>query len=298
MLTNCLMKFRLEMTCTRINMNNIFKFSLLFLLLSGFLIALAADPAIPERPSPPRLMNDFTGTLSRTEINTLENHLVAFNDSTSTQIVVVFVNSLEGYDKAQFADLLGEKWGVGHKGKDNGLVVLVKPKSATENGDVFIATGYGLEGAVPDAVIKQITDDVMIPYFKQNQYFEGVAKGTEVLMKLTAGEFTAEDYLKSTSSNGNPLTVLIPFIILIIVFAKLLGGRRGMKHLNGQRSSSLPFWAALFLANQLGRGQSGKWNDFSSGSGSFGGWGGSGGGGGFGGFGGGSFGGGGAGGSW
>lgn len=279
-------------------MKNAKCFSLLIILMIGFLLAQAADTDIPERPSPPRLVNDFTGTLSRSEVNHLENTLVAFNDSTSTQIVVVFVNSLEGYDKAQFADLLGEKWGVGHKGKDNGLVVLVKPKSATENGDVFIATGYGLEGAVPDAVVKQITDDVMIPFFKQNQYFEGVAKGTEVLMKLTAGEFTADDYLKRTSSKGNPLGVLIPFIIIIIVFAKLLGGRRGMKHLGGNRGSSLPFWAALFLANQLGRGQSGKWSDFSSGSGSFGGWSGGSGGGGFSGFGGGSFGGGGAGGSW
>jgi uncharacterized protein len=279
-------------------MKNAKKFSLLIILMIGFILALAAQTDIPERPSPPRLVNDFTGTLSRSEVNHLENTLVAFNDSTSTQIVVVFVNSLEGYDKAQFADLLGEKWGVGHKGKDNGLVVLVKPKSAAGKGEVFIATGYGLEGAVPDAVIKQITDDEMIPFFKQNQYFEGVQKGTEILMKLTAGEFTAEDYLNRTSSDGNPLAVLIPFIIIIVVFAKLLGGRRGMKHLGGNRGSSLPFWAALFLANQLGRGQGGKWSDFSSGTGSFGGWSGGSGGGGFGGFGGGSFGGGGAGGSW
>jgi len=279
-------------------MKKIQKISLLFLLLTSFLVVLAADTDIPERPSPPRLVNDFTGTLSRSEVNHLENTLVAFNDSTSTQIVVVFVNSLEGYDKAQFADLLGEKWGVGHKGKDNGLVVLVKPKTSSSNGEAFIATGYGLEGAVPDAVVKQITDDVMIPFFKQNQYFKGVQKGTEILMKLTAGEFTAEGYLKKADQKGNPLAVLIPFIIIIIVFTKLLGGRRGMKHLNGQRSSSLPFWAALFLANQLGHGQSGKWNDFSHGSGSFGGWSGGSGGGGFGGFGGGSFGGGGAGGSW
>jgi len=279
-------------------MKKIQKISLLFLLLTSFLVVLAVDTDIPERPSPPRLVNDFTGTLSSSEINHLENTLVAFNDSTSTQIVVVFVNSLEGYDKAQFADLLGEKWGVGHKGKDNGLVVLVKPKTSSSNGEAFIATGYGLEGAVPDAVVKQITDDVMIPFFKQNQYFKGVQKGTEILMKLTAGEFTAEGYLKKADQKGNPLAVLIPFIIIIIVFTKLLGGRRGMKHLNGQRSSSLPFWAALFLANQLGHGQSGKWSDFSHGSGSFGGWSGGSGGGGFGGFGGGSFGGGGAGGSW
>lgn len=272
--------------------------SLLVTFLMGFWLSRAADPGIPERPSPPRLVNDFTGTLNKSEINQLERKLVAFNDSTSTQIVVVFVNSLEGYDKAQFADLLGEKWGVGQKGKNNGIVILVKPKTPSSGGETFIATGYGLEGAVPDAVANQITDDVMIPYFKQNLYYDGVREASNILMKLTSGEFTAEDYLNQSSSAGSPLAILIPFIIVVIVMAKLLSGRRGMRHLNGHRSSSLPFWAALFLANQLGRNQSGRWNDFTSGGGSFGGWSSGGGGGGFGGFGGGSFGGGGAGGSW
>ncbi|NCC74082.1 MAG: TPM domain-containing protein, partial [Sphingobacteriia bacterium] len=120
---------------------------------------------IPERPSPPRLVNDFTGTLNASELDRLEQKLVAFNDTTSTQIAVVLVNTLGDYDKAQFADLLGEKWGVGHKGKNNGLVLLVKPKTAEERGEAFIATGYGLEGAVPDAVVKRIVEEEMIPHF-------------------------------------------------------------------------------------------------------------------------------------
>lgn len=245
--------------------------SLLVIFLMGYFSVRAAGTEIPERPSPPRLVNDFTGTLNKNEINQLERKLVAFNDSTSTQIVVVFVKSLEGYDKAQFADLLGEKWGVGQKGKNNGIVILVKPKTPSSGGETFIATGYGLEGAVPDAVVNQITDDVMIPYFKQNLYYDGVQEASNILMKLTSGEFTAEEYLNKSNSGGTPLAVLIPFIIVIVVMAKLLSGRRGMRHLNGRRGSSLPFWAALFLANQLGRNQSGSWNDFTSGSGSFGG---------------------------
>lgn len=280
-----------------IYMMNTLKFN--FLLLSVLLFA-GVLPAqyerIPDRPSPPRLVNDFSGTLSRGDINSLERRLVRFNDTTSTQIVVVLVNSLEGYDKAQFADLLGEKWGVGQKDKDNGLVVLIKPKQGNERGQAFIATGYGLEGAVPDAVAKRIVEEEMIPEFRKNNYYTGIEKGTNTLMELTAGEYTADEYLERTRSGGGGAGFLIPFIIFIIIAAKLMSGRRRMHHYGGRRGSSLPFWTALFLANQMGGRSSGKWNDFSSGSGSFGGFGG--GGSGFGGFGGGSFGGGGAGGSW
>jgi len=257
----------------------------------------AANDDIPPRPDPPRLVNDFTGTLNAGEIRTLENKLVHFNDTTSTQIVVVLVNSLGEYDKAEFADRLGEKWGVGQKGKNNGIVLLIKPKTSTSDGQAFIAPGYGLEAVVPDITAKQIVEDEMIPYFSKNRYFEGIEAGTNILMKLTSKEFTADQYMKRSKGNGGTIGFLLPFIIVLIIFVKLLGGRRGMRSVGGKSGSSLPFWTALFLANQMGNHHSGKWNDFSSGGGSFGGFGG-GGGGGFGGFGGGSFGGGGAGGSW
>jgi uncharacterized protein len=274
---------------------------------SGFLIVTfllllisqmkAAVDEIPPRPDPPRLVNDFTGTLNDDEISMLETRLVNFNDTTSTQIVVVLVNSLGDYDKAQFADLLGEKWGVGQKGKNNGIVLLIKPKTSSSGGEAFIAPGYGLEAVVPDITTKQIVEDEMIPYFSKNRYFDGIEAGTNILMKLTSKEFTADQYMKRSRGNGGTLGFLLPFLIVIIIFVKLLGGRRGMRSVGGKSGSSLPFWTALFLANQMGNHHSGKWNDFSSGGGSFGGFGG-GGGGGFGGFGGGSFGGGGAGGSW
>jgi uncharacterized protein len=156
-----------------------------------------------------------------------------------------------------------------------------------------------LEGAVPDAIAKRIVEDEMIPYFKQNRYFDGLNKGTTTLMELTAGEYTADAYMKRSDSRnggGGLLGAIIPIIIFIVIFGRLFRGRRNMSHYGGRRGSSLPFWTALFLANQMGGRSGGKWNDFSSGGGSFGGFGG--GGSSFGGFGGGSFGGGGAGGSW
>lgn len=268
---------------------------LTLLLLMAF-PAIAQPPyeGIPPRPSPPRLVNDFSRTLSSNEVARLERKLVAFNDTTSTQITVVLVKDFAGYDKAQFADLLGEQWGVGQKDKDNGIVVLVKPKVGSGKGEAFIAPGYGLQGAVPDAIAKRIVEVEMIPEFKNNNYYRGLDRGTNVLMELTAGEYDAEAYMSRGAGGG--IGAMAILIIFIITIAWLLSRGRGTRNYSG-RSSSLPFWTALFLANQMGGSSRGKWGDFKSGGGSFGGGGGFGGGG-FGGFGGGSFGGGGAGGSW
>lgn len=269
---------------------------ILTLLLLMVFSATAQPPyeGIPPRPVPPRLVNDFSGTLSSNDVARLERKLVAFNDTTSTQITIVLVQDLAGYVPSQFADLLGEQWGVGQKDKDNGIVVLVKPKVAGDKGEAFIAPGYGLGGAVPDAVAKRIVEEEMIPEFSNNNYYRGLDRGTSVLMELTAGEYDAEAYMKRSAGGG--LGALIVLVVFIIFIAWLLSRGRGTRHYGG-RSNSLPFWTALFLANQMGGSSRGKWGDFKSGGGSFGGGGGFGGGG-FGGFGGGGFGGGGAGGSW
>lgn len=244
---------------------------------------------IPVRPEPPRLVNDLAGILSPEEVHRLETQLVAFNDSTATQIVVITVKSLNGYDKADFSYRIGEQWGVGQKGKNNGLVVLVKPKYKNEPGEAYIAVGYGLESVIPDAVSIRIINHEMIPLFEQEDYYGGIEAGTRVLMDLARKEYPATEYMKKTEDS--PYTLLIPVIILIAIFF-LIRMTRAKSYSVGK---SLPFWTAFFLLGSLGRGgHSSSWNNFTSGGSGFGG----GGGGGFGGFGGGSFGGGGAGGSW
>jgi uncharacterized protein len=213
-----------------------------------------------------------------------------FNDSTSTQIVVVLVKSLSGYDKNEFARLIGEKWGVGQKGKNNGAVLLVKPKYADDKGEACIQTGYGLEGVIPDALAKRIVEQEMIPNFRDGNYYAGIDAATSAMISLAKGEYTADQYTSRKAKKSNPYGLIIPIIIMVIVFTLIRGSRgRGMSV-----GKSLPFWTAFWLLGSMGRGQSGSWSDFSGGSGGFGG----GGSGGFGGFGGGSFGGGGAGGSW
>ncbi|MCG6185897.1 TPM domain-containing protein [Maribellus maritimus] len=251
-------------------------------------ITLTAFAEIPERPNPPRLVNDFANVLSRNEYNQLEGTLEQFARETSTQIVVVTVKDLEGYDPGDYAFRLGENWGVGQKGNDNGIIILLKPKEADSNGQIFVATGYGLEGVLPDAVVNStVVDNEMIPHFKENNYYKGLASGIKVIMDITRGEYSAQEYQEYYAQNrGGGIPVLF-FIILFFVVLPILRGRRRRFYSPGR---SLPFWVAMGMMSG-GNSHRGSFNNFSSGGGSFGG-------GGFGGFGGGSFGGGGAGGSW
>lgn len=261
------------------------KLVVLFALILGFTVLYAE---IPERPNPPRLVNDFAGILNQSENNTLEIKLVQFARETSTQIVVVTVPDLEGYDASDYAFRIGEKWGVGQQGKNNGLVILVKPKAGNEQGRIFIATGYGLEGVLPDAVVNgTIIDNEMIPYFKQNDYYQGLESGINVIMDITRGEYTAEYYQENYVKKGSG----IPFFIVLILFFIIIPALRGRKRRFYSPGKNLPFLIALGMLSGT-RSHGGSFSNFSSGRGSFGGSGG------FGGFGGGSFGGGGAGGSW
>jgi uncharacterized protein len=261
--------------------------TMVLIFLSG-LSALSAQD-IPDRPVPPRLVNDFAGILGSDEANRLEMKLVRFNDSTSTQITVVTVKTLNGYDYIDYAQRLGQKWGVGQKGTNNGLVILVKPKYANEKGEACIQTGYGLEGILPDITCKRIVDNEMIPRFKEGNYYAGLDAATTTIISISRHEYTADQYNKRTQKK--PYGILVPIIILAIIIFWIRANRGGGMHSVGK---NLPFWATMFMLGSMGRGStSGSWGDFQSGGGGFGG-----GGGGFGGFGGGSFGGGGAGGSW
>ncbi len=235
--------------------------------------------SIPERPDPPHLVNDFANILSLEQLQSLESQLVAFNDSTSVQIAVVIVPTLDGYDKSDYAQQLGQKWGVGGSKFDNGFVVLIKPKSASEKGEAFIATGYGVEQFVPDATAYDIVTNEMIPYFEQNDYYGGIKAASDVLMSLVKGEYKADSYGKSKKGSS------IGFIIMIIIVIIILISRNNNNHRTINRTGA---GGMLFFPWMMGGG--------GSSGGSFGG--GGGGGGGFGGFGGGGFGGGGAGGSW
>jgi uncharacterized protein len=239
----------------------------------------------PEKPN--RLVNDYTNTLTEAEISNLEQKLVAFDDSSSTQVAVVLINSVGDYDINDYTARLGEQWGVGTKGKNNGVIVL----AALKDRKVSIQTGYGVEGALPDGITKRIIENEIKPSFKEGNYYQGLDKATDAIISYTKGEYKNEAPKKHKSgSRGFPFGIILIIIIAIIISRGGGGGRGGQ--VIGGRGGASPFWWML-MGSQLGRSSRGSgWGGFSGGGGS------SGGGGGFGGFGGGSFGGGGSSGDW
>jgi uncharacterized protein len=260
-------------------------FSLLLITLMGFAQELP--------PKSTTLVTDYTNTLSAGDKQALESKLVAYDDTSTTQIAVVIIKSVGSYDIAEYGQKLGRAWGIGQKGKNNGLLVLV----ALNDHRVTIQTGYGAEGALPDVRANEIIDNDIVPRFKQNDYYGGLNAGTDDIMKYMRGEYKAtnpphHNRTRNEDNGGGGYGILIFIVIIILVI--IFRGRGGGGHIIGGRGGASPFW--WFLGGALlGRG-SGGWGGFSNGGGGFGG--GDSGGGGFGGFGGGDFGGGGASGSW
>ncbi len=258
----------------------------LYILLLVLVPAITVAQDIPGPMDPPRMVNDFSQLLSDNNRAALENKLQSFYYQTSTQIYVIILDDIHGYDIADFTFQLGEKWGVGTKGKDNGIVILMNPSADRMHGDVFIATGYGLEEFVPDAITNRIVEYDMVPYFKEQRYYDGLDAATTTIIELTEGKYTADEYIQRRAGSGGAGTV-IGFIFFFIILMSFVWGRRSGR--GRAVGHNLPLWALLFMASGARGSHSGSFGNFSSGSGGFGGFGGGGGG---------SFGGGGAGGSW
>lgn len=239
----------------------------------------------PKEREQDRLLWSYAELLSASEEQRLNAKLVQFARETSNQLLVIIVDTLCDQSEADLAFAIGERWGIGKKGFDNGIVLLIKPNGPPGQRKVFIATGYGLEGAIPDLTAKRVIDKELLPHFREGQYFAGIDQATEVLMALAKGEFNEKSYGKQKF----PWQVLIFFLLFFVVMIAAWRGRVNRY----ARTNQVDFWTAMWLLSQMDRKHSGRWN----GGGGGGGWSG-GGGGGFGGFGGGSFGGGGAGGSW
>lgn len=261
--------------------------SILFLLLGTLAIA----KEIPPKPNPPRLVNDFAGMLNPSEKDALERKLVAYNDSTSTQVAIVTERTLDGDDVFDYSFRIAKTWGIGQEGKANGILIYV----ALDDRKIFIQTGRGAEGFLPDAISKRIIENIIKPAFKEQRYYEGLDRATSAIISYGAGEYKADERRGGESSGGLGTIV----ILLILFFIFILPMIRAYRNRNNKDDD-----------DQGGFGSGGRYNERSRGGGGWifippiggggGGWnsGGGGGGGGFGGFGGGDFGGGGAGGDW
>ena len=248
------------------------------LIVIGAVFAMVAN-AIPTRPESQRLVNDQASIFTHDQKEYLERMLVAFDDSTSNQIAVVTVLDLEGYAASEYATRIGLEWGVGSDKFDNGVVLLVKPRVGDSYGEVFIAVGYGLEGAIPDAYAKRIVDTELVPHLSEGDYYGGVAAACEVLMKLASGEISE---LREDDGEDVAWVIASIFLVIIIVVIVIAVNSKGGSGNGGTFSGGGGSSRRTIYTGPVIRGGSG------GSGGSFGG--------GFGGFGGGSFGGGGAGG--
>ena len=240
-------------------------------------------PAKPTKASEQTSVYDYASLLSATEKQALERKLISYADTTSTQIVVAIIPSLNGEYEGELAPKWAQKWGVGQADKDNGVFILLAEKERK----LWISPGYGLEHILTAGINGEIIRNYIIPEFKKGDYYAGLNIGTDKLMELFSGTYKGTRQ-ENTESGGIPVFFIIMVVIIILIVASKMGGGKG----NNRGNRGGPDLLDIIILSSLGRGGGGSFGGGSSGGGGFGG-------GGFGGgFGGGGFSGGGAGGSW
>ncbi|MCC9018757.1 MULTISPECIES: YgcG family protein [Flavobacterium] len=266
------------------NSNRIFQFTLLFIALVTC-NSIFAQFTIPEKPSLQTSVYDYANILNASEKSQLEQKLIRYSDSTTTQIVVITIESLKGEDVSQLATKWGQTWGIGGTAKDdNGVIILLAKKEKK----IAINPGYGLEDRLTAGIGGTIIRNIIIPEFKAGSFYNGLDKGTDAIIDVFKGKFKGER--KQTKEKDFPI---LPFIIIVVIVLILLSrNKRGGGGNSGNNSGGGgPSLLDVIILSNLGRSGGGGFGGFGGGS--------SGGGGGFGGgFGGGGFSGGGSSGGW
>jgi len=257
---------------------------------------LAIAKQVPPKPNPPRLVNDYAGMMTPAQVRALEQKLVAYNDSTSTQIAIVTERSLEGDDDFDYALRIYNTWNIGQEEASNGVLLFV----ALEDRAIRIITGYGAEGFLPDALAKRIIENVIKPAFRSEEYYGGLDRATDIIMQLGSGEYTADDVANNPVETTEIILGLIIFFIILVFFIFIIVAAAKSNYGDDDDDDG-GYWRGGRYDEGKYRRRGGGWIFLPGGGGS--GWSGGGGGGGFGGggfggFGGGFSGGGGAGGSW
>lgn len=262
---NYLMKFQED---------NMKKIVVLFVLI--FAIFAQAQYQIPEKPSLQTSVYDYAKLLSDNEKTQLEEKLVKYSDSTSTQIVVITIEDLNGDNIETLTPNWGQTWGIGDAEKDNGIVILLSKNDRK----IWISSGYGTEVQLVAGRTGEIIRNVFTPEFKAGNYYSGLDKGTNAIFKVLIGKYKGER--KKEKGSGIPMLIIIIGVIVFLIIASKNKGK------NGGNSGGFggPDLMDIIILSSLGR-SGGSFGGGSSSGGGFGG-----------GFGGGGFSGGGAGGSW
>jgi uncharacterized protein len=255
------------------------------LLVCFFITSLSfAQYTIPEVPKLQSSVYDYANVLSASEKSQLEEKLIRYSDSTTTQIVIITIESLKGEDVSQLATKWGQTWGIGGTAKDdNGVIILL----AKEEKKIAINPGYGLEDRLTAGLGGEIIRNIIVPEFKAGSYYNGLDKGTSAIIDVFKGKYKGER--KENKKKGK--FPILPFIVIFIVIMIIIAKNKNNGGNSGNNSGG-PSLMDVIILSSLGRG-----GGFGGGSG--GGFGGGSGGGGFGGgFGGGGFSGGGSSGGW
>ncbi|MGQ2982144.1 TPM domain-containing protein [Flavobacterium sp.] len=245
--------------------------------------AVFAQFDIPSKPSLQTSVYDYANVLAANEKSALEEKLIRYSDTTSTQIVIVTIRSLKGESIADLSTRWAQGWGIGQADKDNGVLVLL----AEAERKIWITPGYGVDDRLTAGELGEMTRDVIIPEFKAGSYYSGLDKGSDAIFQMLTGKYKGEgkraDKKSSDDGPGGFIFIVIIIVILAAIFGRRGGGGRGGRGLTGSTLGD------ILILSSLGRGgrSSGGWGGSSGGGGGFGG-----------GFGGGGFSGGGAGGSW
>ena len=237
------------------------------LLVCFFITSLSfAQYTIPEIPSLQTSVYDYANVLSATEKSQLEEKLIHYSDSTTTQIVVITIESLKGEDVSQLATKWGQTWGIGGTAKDdNGVIILL----AKDERKIAINPGYGLEDRLTAGIGGEIIRNIIIPEFKAGSYYNGLDKGTTAIIDVFKGKYKGERKGNKKGGGFPILPIIIIFIIIIVIIAKNRnnGGNSG-------NNSGGPSLLDVIILSSLGRGGGfggSSGGGFSGGSGGFGG---------------------------
>ena len=236
------------------------------LVITFVLVAAAAFADIFDRPAKVNLVVDNAEAFSRRHAEALRTKLDSFERATTVQIQIYTTKDLYGYDIVDFAQRLGEGWGVGKEGANNGIVIVYMPKTLTENGEVTIQTGYGIEPLIPDATCKRIIEKEMIPQFRNGAIYEGIDRAVDICIALTKGEFKNEKPNREhTAADLAAVLIFLVFIAVVVLLAIKFG-----KHPSPFFDDQSRYGAGWTATGSGWKGSGG----FSSGGSSFGGFGG------------------------
>jgi len=184
-----------------------------------WMVWVCANATLSLPSTPQHYVNDYTGVLDQETRLSLERNLQAFEEQTSNQILVAIFPGLEGESLEDVSIRLAERWKIGQKGRDNGVLLLI----FKEDRKLRIEVGYGLEGVLTDALSKSIILNEIVPSFKNGDYSAGVQSGVAAIMKATQGEYQGLPQAKKEDSN---LWGLLFLILIFFILPPLLRRRR------------------------------------------------------------------------